>query len=255
MKRKLQKKLIGTLFLAVLLLPSCRSGYQVTKTVGVMVPIDSTWDVTPDEEAVSLLTPYKAKIDSVMYRVVGTSEVDMDRGLPESLLSNLVSEVLRQSASQVLGKPADMGLVNIGGLRNVLTKGPITTDNIYELLPFENSLCVLTLSGANLKKLFENIAAQHGQGLSGVRLVISKDGKLLDSTVGDAPLDEKKLYTVATIDYVADGNDGMPALLQAEKRVCPDGATLRGIFMNYVEAQTAAGKKITSHLDGRITVK
>lgn len=255
MKRNLQKKLIGTLFLAVLLLSSCRSGYQVTKTVGVMVPIDSTWDVTPNEEAVSLLTPYKAKIDSVMYRVVGTSDVDMDRGLPESLLSNLVSEVLRQSASQVLGKPADMGLVNIGGLRNVLTKGPITTDNIYELLPFENSLCVLTLSGANLKKLFENIAAQHGQGLSGVRLVISKDGKLLDSMVGDAPLDEKKLYTVATIDYIADGNDGMPALLQAEKRVCPDGATLRGIFMKYVEAQTAAGKKITSHLDGRITVK
>ena len=255
MKKRLQRNLFGALLLALFLFASCHSGYQVTKTVGVMVPIDSAWDATPDEEAVALLTPYKAKIDSVMYRVVGTADVDMDRGLPESALSNLVSEVLRQSASQVLGKPADMGLVNVGGLRNVLTKGPITSENIYELLPFENSLCVLTLSGAHLKQLFENIAAQHGQGVSGIRLVITKDGKLLDSTIGGEPLDEHKLYTVATIDYVADGNDGMPALLQAEKRVCPDGATLRGIFMSYVEAQTAAGKSVTSHLDGRITFK
>lgn len=255
MKKNLQRNLFGTLLLAFFLLTSCHSAYNVTKTEGKMVSIDSTWDAKPVGEAIAMITPYKAKIDSVMYRVVGTAEMTMDRGLPESLLSNLVADLLKQSATQVLGKPADMGLVNVGGLRNVLTEGPITTGNLFEILPFENSLCVLTISGANLKHLFENIAAQHGQGVSGVRLVITKSGKLAECTVGGQPLDEQKLYTVATIDYVADGNDGMPALLQAEKRVCPQGATLRNIFMNYVESQTAADKKITSSLDGRITVQ
>ena len=121
-----------------------------------MVAIDSTWDVNPDAEAMALLAPYKAKVDSIMLRVVGTAEVSMDKGAPESLLSNLVADVLRNAAGQVLGKPADMGLINMGGLRNVLTEGPITCENIYEILPFENSLCVLTMKGVYLKELFNH---------------------------------------------------------------------------------------------------
>lgn len=179
----------------------------------------------------------------------------MDKGAPESLLSNLVADVLRNAAAQVLGKPADMGLINMGGLRNVLTEGSITTENIYEILPFENSLCVLTMKGVYLKELFNNIAVRHGEGISGVQLLITKDGKLLQGTVGGRPIEDDQLYTIATIDYLADGNDGMTALPQAEKRECPDGATLRGLFMDYVERQTAAGKKITSRLEGRVTVK
>ena len=69
-------------------------------------------------------------------------------------------------------------------------------------------------------------------------------------------LRQEMVVTVnATIDYLADGNDGMTALIQGEKRDCPPGATLRGLFMDYVERQTAAGKKITSRMEGRITVE
>ena len=96
---------------------------------------------------------------------------------------------------------------------------------------------------------------RHGEGISGVQLLITKDGKLLQGTIGGRPIEDDQLYTIATIDYLADGNDGMTALPQAEKRECPDGATLRGLFMDYVERQTAAGKKITSRLEGRVTVK
>lgn len=77
----------------------------------------------------------------------------MDKGNPESLLSNLVAGVLQQAAVRVLGKPADMGLVNMGGLRNILPKGDITVGEIFEILPFENSLCVLTMKGADMKRL------------------------------------------------------------------------------------------------------
>lgn len=255
MKRMTLKFLSGVLLVAALLLSSCNSAYKVTKVEGTMVAMDSTWDVNPDAEAAALLAPYKAKIDSIMLHVVGTAEMSMDKAAPESLLSNLVADVLRNSAAQVLGKPADMGLMNMGGLRNVLTKGPVTRENIYEILPFENSLCVLTMKGVYLKELFKNIAACHGEGVSGVQLQITKDGELLQGTVGGSPIDDGKLYTVATIDYLADGNDGMTALPQAEKRECPDGATLRSLFMDYVEQQTAAGKKITSRMEGRITVK
>ena len=148
-----------------------------------------------------------------------------------------------------------MGLVNMGGLRNILPKGKITVSDIFEILPFENSLCVLTMKGSEMKRLFKAIASLGGEGVSGVRLEITKEGELLDATIGGKPVEDNRLYTVATIDYLADGNGRMDAFLQAEKRECPDGATLRGLFLDYVRKQTAEGKTITSGLDGRITIK
>ena len=146
-----------------------------------------------------------------------------------------------------------MGLVNMGGLRTILPAGDITVGTVYEILPFENSLCVLTLKGTYLKNLLTSIASLGGEGVSGVRLEITPDGKLLKAAIGGEPVADDKLYTVATIDYLADGNGRMDAFLQAEKRVCPENATLRGLFLEYVREQTANGKQVTSVLDGRIT--
>ena len=94
MKKCYLKIVSGTALAVMFLFASCHSAYEVTKAEGRMQPIDSTYDVAPDAEAMALLAPYKAKIDSMMYRVVGTAEMSMDKGAPESLLSNLVADVL-----------------------------------------------------------------------------------------------------------------------------------------------------------------
>ena len=67
-----------------------------------------------------------------MYEVIGVSEATMDKGRPESLLSNLVAEVLRLSADRVLKHSADIGIMNMGGLRNILPQGDITVDAVFE---------------------------------------------------------------------------------------------------------------------------
>ena len=254
MKQTYAKYLMVAALTGALLFTSCRTArettaqYEVTKVEGSMITIDSVWDTHPNAKAAEILKPYKEKVDAMMYEVIGTSAMKMEKGAPESLLSDLVAGVLQQAAVQVLGKPADMGLVNMGGLRNILPEGDITVGDVFEILPFENSLCVLTMKGTDLRRL-------HGEGVSGIRLEITKDGKLLNAFVGGKPLKDDQLYTVATIDYLADGNGRMDAFLQAEKRVCPEDATLRGLFLDYVRKQTAEGKAITSKLDGRITIK
>lgn len=261
MKQTYAKCLLVAALASGLLFSSCRSAreatarYELSKAEGSMITIDSSWDANPDKDAVKVLKPYKDKVDAMMYEVIGTSEMKMDKGSPESLLSNLVASVLQQAAVQVLGKPADMGLVNMGGLRNILPKGEITVGEVFEILPFENSLCVLTMKGSEMKKLFKAIASLRGEGVSGIRLEISKKGELLNATIGGKPVEDNQLYTVATIDYLADGNGRMTAFLNADKRECPEDATLRGLFLDYVRKQTAAGKVITSSLDGRITIK
>ena len=222
MKRNYVKYTSGAILTGLILFTSCQStrevqaNYEVAQIEGTRICMDSTWDAHPDEKAAALLKPYKEKIDKMMYEVIG--------------------------------------VMNMGGLRNILPQGNITVDAVFEILPFENSLCVLTMKGTEIKRLMEVIASLHGEGLSGAHLEITKDGKLLKATVQEKEIEDDKDYTVATIDYLADGNDGLTPFINADKRECPDGLTLRGLFLDYVRQQTAAGKKITSKLDGRITV-
>lgn len=255
MKKQIFRFLSGGIMTVALLLASCHSSYKVARMEGGRIPVDSTWDVEPDAEAMALLAPYKQQIDSVVGRVIGSAEVSMDRFRPESPLSNLIADVLREVAMEVQGVPADMGLINMGGIRNSLSEGPITIENIFEVLPFENSLCVLTMKGAAMKLLFDNIAVRGGEGVSGIELEITKEGKVLRALVGGKPVEDDRTYTVATVDYLADGNDGLTAFMQADKRVCPQGATVRDIFTKYVERHAAAGKKITSRMEGRVIIK
>lgn len=247
--------LLGGLLGIALLLGACHSAYRVTQVEGRQWTVDATLDAHPNAEAAALLAPYKQRVDSMMNHVVGEAACDMDRNRPEGPLSNLVADVLRQAAIPVLGRPADIGVINIGGVRNSLTKGPITVGHIYEILPFENSLCVLTLRGDVLKRFLGEVGRRSGEGMSGVHLVIAySKGKseLKSCDINGRPIDDKALYTLATVDYLAEGNDGMPSLCEAEERACHPELTVRELFMRYVEQEQAAGRKISARLEQRV---
>ena len=83
-----------------------------------------------------------------------------------------MADVLREGSLRV-GKMADIGLCNIGGLRSTMPKGKVTYGDVLEIAPFENRLCILSLDGRKLTELMEQIAAVGGEGISGARLVIT----------------------------------------------------------------------------------
>ncbi len=239
------------------LLSGCHTGYSVASVEGGRLEVTAALDEHPDSVALAVLAPYQRTVDSIMKPVIGQSARFMDRYRPESELSNLVADILRTSTSDYIGREADVAVTNIGGLRTSLPEGNITFGNIYEITPFENSLCIVQMKGALLKQLFGNIARRGGEGLSGARLVISKDGKLLSATVGGRPINEEQTYTVATLDYLAEGNDYMTAFTEVPEadRVMHPEATIRQLFLNYVNEQTRLGKKIDSKVEGRIVIK
>lgn len=254
--KRMNKSLMIVGILGVILFNGCQSKITQTthKITGKLVQMDSTWDAKVDSSLTKKMEPYKAKVDSVMNQVIGEAATTLKSHRPESLLSNLVADVLRDAAIPILGHPADMGLVNMGGLRNIISQGAITEGDIYEILPFENSLCIVTLQGKDLKLLLENIASVKGEGVSNLSLKISETGQVIEAKINGETIDDQKEYTIATIDYLADGNDGMVALMQAKARICPEGATLRGLFLDYIKQQTAQNKKITARLENRITI-
>lgn len=205
--------------------------------------------ITPQMQAV--LAPYKARVDSLMAPVLGESRVGMGSGRPESLLGNWAADALvwATRATDSL-PPADFGLMNVGGLRNNMPQGTVRQGDILLISPFINRLTVCELTGDVVKELMENIASVRGEAVSReVRVEISKDGKLKSATISGQPIDPQRTYRLATIDYLAEGNDNMTALKKATKKQV-SSLLASDVMMNCVKAQGIIDAKI----EGRVVI-
>ena len=170
---------------------------------------------------------------------------------PESLLSNWAADVMIEGGTATGLEPADMGLVNIGGLRNNMPEGIVRRGDIMLISPFENYVVVLEMKGKDLLELMRNIASVKGEGVSSsVRMEISENGELLSCIIGGKEIDPHRTYTIATIDYLAEGNDKMTALKKAVKRH-ETGILAREVMMDYVLKH----RVIDSKIEGRIKIK
>ena len=239
--------------LALLLLPGCHTSYDVVSIEGGKIPMTAAYDEQPDQQAAEILDFYKRQVDDIMNEVIGHSTQKLESYQPESPLSNLIADIIKESAEQKTGMKVDMAVMNMGGIRNILNEGDITIGDIFQICPFENTLAVLTMSGEVLAELLEQIASLHGEGLSGARLTISKEGMLLSAEVGGKPIDKAKDYIVATIDYLAEGNDRMEAFKKADKKTFPENGVLRDVFIEYVRNLDNAGKAVTAKVEGRVS--
>lgn len=240
---------------ASLILESCHSGYSLVGVKGEAVPVTSVYDDHPDERALAILCPYKQKIDSIMSPVIGYSSATLTVERPESSLSNLIADILRESAAEVKKETIDIAVMNMGGIRNALPEGKITYGTIYEIAPFENSLCILTMDGDVLIELFSQMAMVHGEGLSGAQLTITEDGRLCNATIGGCPIKSEKTYTVATIDYLAEGNDRMTAFRKAKSKEYFKELLLRDLLLKYVMKCNEESRAVKAGKEGRIQIK
>ena len=119
---------------------------------------------------------YRDSIDKTMNRVIGRADELMLGKKPESNLSNFVTDVMRQHITALavgcdtLPVP-QMALFNIKGIRSVIPKGDIMVKHLFEILPFENEMVLLGLKGSVVKTLFQFVANEGGDGLSGASFV------------------------------------------------------------------------------------
>jgi 2',3'-cyclic-nucleotide 2'-phosphodiesterase (5'-nucleotidase family) len=224
--------------------------WTITQATSTKIAIDSTTEQLADTNYESYLLPIKQKIDVQMNVVIGQAAVTMKGHGPESLLSNFSADVYREAASKYLGDSVDIAVVNLGGLRTVVTAGNITVGKVFELMPFENELVIVWLKGDKLIGLLQYFAGMGGEGVSGLRMEI-KEGKAVNMSVAGKPIFTDKLYSIATNDYLAGGNDKMVQLAQNVKRV-NTGIKVRDMLLDYIKAETKKGNKIQSKLDGRI---
>jgi len=236
------------------LLYACSSpGYVVTSLKGEYIPV--TPAIHPDQKMVDLVVHYRHRMEKVMDQVIGHSEQNMPYGKPESLLTNFTSDVMLQLDTKYTnGHPADLTIMNVNGHRAPIPEGDVTVGDVFTTYPFGNQLVVVRLKGSALKEVFDAYAGMGGFGISGSVKLKVKDKQLKDAKVNGLPVARNKIYTIVTLDYLAEGNDGMKALKKAESAT-PTGLTLRDYMMDYIKEQTRQGKQISSKLDGRIVIE
>lgn len=202
----------------------------------------------------SMILPYKKELDAQMNQVLNTADMDLLKGRPESNLGNLVTDLSLEISKNYYhpadAKEIDFCLLNDGGLRTSIAQGPITLGKVFEVMPFENELVVVTLNYDSTMALFEHIS-KRGEPISNAKLIVKSTGELI-ITVNGLELKRGKSYKVLTTDYLARGGDKMTFFSSPENHEVV-GIKLRDAIIEYFVNEAEAGNSISSNIEGRLS--
>jgi 2',3'-cyclic-nucleotide 2'-phosphodiesterase (5'-nucleotidase family) len=216
--------------------------------------VPMTDSIPTDASAEEMIAPYRDSLELTMNTILVENDVPLTRGKPESTLGNLIADLLLERALMEMAdsiRPL-VCLVNIGGLRVDLPKGPITVGKVFELMPFENELDVIKLSPEKVDEMLAYLNEVGGQPLSGLNLRVSSSTGTTKYTLDDGESVEEYLYVV-TSDYLAEGGDNMNFFKDPLERI-RTGIKIRDAIIDDFRVAGLSGKTLSVKLDGRISV-
>lgn len=250
----MKKTLLMTMVLLLTMTTAVAQKYRVANVSRQRLVIDSRY--ADDKKGTAMLAPYKQQVDSVMSPVVGRTVKYMKAYAPESELGNLLSDILVWCGEQYGEKP-DLGIYNLGGIRAALPKGEITFGDIVNVAPFENKIIFFSLTGQQLQEFFEQGAKNHGACISrGIQATV-RGREIVKVTINGEPIDPNRNYRIATIDYLAQGNDGLPVLGKGFDINAPkdDNANTRYLITQYFLEKYAKGEAVDAQIEGRVIME
>ena len=186
--------------------------------------------------------------------VIGYSTEAMSASYPESALSNWFVDIVMAKVEALAGKKVHMGVTNFGGIRVDMPKGDIILDDMLSMFPFKNQLVYVEHTGKELRAILEEMAEHRFQVLGGVR-VVADQGKLVSAEIDGEPIDDNRIYGVATISFLLEGGDGLTLKKNAVSVTSFPEVDIIDAVLEYVYAETAAGRPIQYQKDGRVVVK
>lgn len=200
-----------------------------------------------DSRVAEIVDRFGNQVKAEFAREVGETSVDLKRSPhEESNVGNLICDALRESSG------ADIALHNSGGIRTDIPQGRITLEQVYSLLPFDNNLVVMDLTGGQVKQILEqNTSPEHKilqiSGMT-VQYDLSRPSgtRVIGAQVGNKPLDPGKTYRVATNDFLAAGGDQYSAFKDGKNIVCGD--LLRDVFAGFLSRHSPVHPKIEKRI-------
>ena len=189
-----------------------------------------------DPAVEGVLAPIMPEVNKKMGEVVGETTVTLTRRgrFPETIMGDIVTDSMRHATG------ADVAFTNSGGIRDEIRPGKITYGDVFKVIPFDNGIVTMDLTGAQLKGVMEE-SAKRSRGtieVSGMKMDIDprkpKGERCSKIMVNGEPLDLKKTYRVATADFLAGGSNGYTDLTQG-KNVKDEHIIIREGLNDYIK--------------------
>ncbi|HYA14255.1 MAG TPA: bifunctional UDP-sugar hydrolase/5'-nucleotidase [Syntrophales bacterium] len=203
-----------------------------------------------DKEVEKIVHVYNSRIQEEYARVVGETSVDLVRyHQRESNIGNLVCDAMKKVTN------TDIAFLNSGAIRTNIPHGKINLEQVFTLLPFDNNLVTMKLTGKQIMKILEQDARmEYGiLQVSGIKvqydLSAPAGSRVKEVYIGTSPLDRNKTYTVATVDFLAVGGDKFSTFRKGRNIVY--GNALRDVFVSYLKKNSP----VSPMIEGRIIIK
>ncbi len=206
-------------------------------------------NIVKDRNINLMLLNYRVGVDSLMQKIIGTSDMPFSKAQPDCTFGYLVADAMYEA---ILPKDSlvQACVSNQGGLRiQYLSPGPISLGNIYELMPFDNLLVVVEVPGTIMQQWMDHIAAWGGWPVTNIHFEI-KDKKAHNILINNKPLHPNIIYRVVTSDYIANGGDDCSFL--KECKTYKYNTLMRDAIIQYISKRTEQNQNIHFTLENRI---
>lgn len=194
---------------------ACQNGHVVSLEASLFTSEDAQ-SLTPDLDLASAIKAIEDKNAVITTAVIGKTDSHLNGEREkvrtgETNLGNLIAQAMLKTAG------TDAALINSGSIRTSIDKGDITKGNLINVLPFGNYLVTMKASGSVIRSALENaVSAYPGDvgafpqiaGMSFTFDQAKKAGsRVVDVKIGGKPIEPKRIYILATNDYLAAGGD------------------------------------------------
>jgi len=215
-------------------------GYETLAKDDALVTLfgDEFW---PDPEMAQLVDSLQKDAEKGLAEVVGEADGMLNRGGAQS---NRVGHLVCDAMIDATG--ADVSTTNMGGVRAEIGAGPITRADVFNVMPFDNKVVVVPLTGQEIVEVIQRLAGKYTGALAGgIEVVyLTEEGAVQSMTIGGEPVDSAKTYKLATTDYLY-YSYGIPQLEAVPKsKVEYTGMLLRDAIERYIKKISPVSPKV-----------
>lgn len=202
----------------IIFLHSCKKDttYALEKVQSTTIAIDQ--NSAEDSTIAQIIAPYKSRVDTEMDSTLAYAPKSLSKkdSKYNTAIGNMMADAVFEMANPVFksrtGYPFNAVLLNYGGIRSILSQGDVTTRTAFEIMPFENEVVVVELSGKQLQELFTYLSHGTAHPISGLQLTLGANNEISQALIQGQPIIENETYFIATSDYLQKGGDNMTFL-------------------------------------------
>ena len=220
---------------------ACRDPKLIPNISSEIIPIEKS--IKPKPSIENLIKPYRLHIEKSMNEVLcySINAHTKKEGSLNTAIGNMMADAVFELSAPLLkkhyGLNLDVVLLNYGGIRASLPKGPIRIETAYNIMPFENEVVVSQMKGSVVMDLVNYLRiAKRAHPISGMTLKITKSGELGLVEIQNKPIDLEKTYNIATSDYLHNGGDRMKFFKKNDSFFKLD-YKIRNILIDYFSSQ------------------